>query len=174
MAKVIRSLTTKLKKHSWKVAVDRYGIQESQISGILAVPDSDSVFAFLLQLLGEGGQLCPGSLMPLCCFRNLSGVDPDTAEEMVKQDVMTSLTGYFQVVAEPLKLTLFRKCLPMVFKQIHIRVRLYTEVLFRCGSELRCRIRLLGCHIKIGQIKIRIFCHKKMLYVYIYTGYLNK
>jgi hypothetical protein len=87
--------------------------------------------------------------MPLCCCRNLSGVDPDTAEEMVKQDVMTPLTGYFQVVAELFKITLFRKCLPMVFKQIHSRVRLYTEVLFRCGSELRWRIRLLGCHIKI-------------------------
>jgi hypothetical protein len=30
-------------------------------------------------------------------FRNLSGLDPDTAEEMVEQDVMTPLTEYFQV-----------------------------------------------------------------------------
>jgi hypothetical protein len=59
--------------------------------------------------------------MPLCCFRNLSGLDPDTAEEMVKQDVMTPLTGYFQVVAELFKITLFMKCPPMVFKRIRYR-----------------------------------------------------
>lgn len=29
-------------------------------------------------------------------LRNLSGLDPDTAEEMVRQDIMTTLTGYFQ------------------------------------------------------------------------------
>lgn len=29
-------------------------------------------------------------------LRNLSGLDPDTAEEMVQQDIMTPLTGYFQ------------------------------------------------------------------------------